>query len=74
MELREYWQIIRRRWWMPILLAALVASLSALQLRPWQAPPPTYTAAMRLLIGVLPATDAPQTAYDPRYYAWLTSE
>jgi capsular polysaccharide biosynthesis protein len=29
---------------------------------------------MRLLVGVLPATDAPVTAYDPRYYAWLTSE
>jgi capsular polysaccharide biosynthesis protein len=29
---------------------------------------------MRLLVGVLPATDAPEKAYDPRYYAWLTSE
>jgi capsular polysaccharide biosynthesis protein len=29
---------------------------------------------MRLLVGVLPASDAPDTAYDPRYYAWLTSE
>ncbi len=74
MELREYWAIIQRRWWWPLLLAGLVALLSLLQLRPWQPAPPTYTASMRLLIGVLPAGEADTTAYDPRYYAWLTSE
>lgn len=74
MELRAYWEIIRRRWWLPLLLALLVAAISALQLRPWESRPPSYNASMRLLVGVLPATDAPETAYDPRYYAWLTSE
>ncbi|MCC6455231.1 MAG: hypothetical protein IT328_09840 [Caldilineaceae bacterium] len=74
MELRAYWEILRRRWWLPILLAGLVALISALQLRPWETRPPSYSASMRLLVGVLPATDAPQSAYDPRYYAWLTSE
>ncbi len=74
MELREYWLIIRRRWWLPLLFAGLVASFSALQLRPWQPVPPSYSASLRLLVGVLPATNADRTAYDPRYYAWLTSE
>ena len=74
MELRDYWEIVRRRWWLPVMLAALVALFSAVQLRPWIASPPIYSASMRLLVGVLPATDAPVTAYDPRYYAWLTSE
>ncbi len=74
MELRAYWEIIRRRWWLPLLLALLVASISAAQLRPWVTLPPTYSASMRLLVGVLPATDAPDALYDPRYYAWLTSE
>jgi capsular polysaccharide biosynthesis protein len=74
MELRAYWEILRRRWWLPLLLAGLVALISALQLRPWETRPPSYSASMRLLVGVLPATDAPQSAYDPRYYAWLTSE
>jgi capsular polysaccharide biosynthesis protein len=74
MELRAYWEILRRRWWLPLALAALVAMLSALQLRPWQTPPPSYTASMRLLVGVLPAAGADVTAYDPRYYGWLTSE
>lgn len=74
MELRAYWEIIRRRWWLPVALALLVALISAAQLRPWSPRPATYTASMRLLVGVLPATDAPDALYDPRYYAWLTSE
>lgn len=74
MEVREYGRILRRRWWLPLVVMGLVALFSALQLRPWQTPPPTYAASMRLLIGVLPATDDDSTAYDPRYYAWLTSE
>lgn len=74
MELREYWSILRRRWWLPIGLAALVAVLSLIQLRPWQTKPPSYSASMRMLVGVLPAADQDITTYDPRYYAWLTSE
>jgi capsular polysaccharide biosynthesis protein len=74
MEFRQYWEIFKRRWWIPVVLTALVALFSAVQLRPWQQPPPHYNASMRMLIGVMPATDADTTAYDPRYYAWLTSE
>lgn len=74
MELREYGRILRRRWWIPVGLTLLVALLSAVQLRPWQMPPPTYAASMRMLIGVLPVEGADPARYDPRYYAWLTSE
>ncbi|MEZ4860599.1 MAG: hypothetical protein R3C14_04805 [Caldilineaceae bacterium] len=74
MELREYWSIVRRRWWLPLALTALVTALSLLQLRPWQPPTLTYQASMRLLVGVMPASDADITSYDPRYYAWQTSE
>lgn len=74
MELREYGAILKRWWWIPVALTLAVGLLSALQLRPWQAPPPSYSASMRLLVGVLPAADADTTAYDPRYYGWLTSE
>lgn len=73
-ELREYGQIIRRRWWWPVVLGGLVGAISLAQLQPWRPAPPSYAAALRLLVGVLPATDQPTTAYDPRYYAWLTSE
>ncbi len=74
MELREYWSILRRRWWLPVTLALLVGLLSLLQLRPWQPAAPSYSASMRMLVGVLPAAEQDVTAYDPRYYAWLTSE
>ncbi len=74
MELREYGRILRRRWWLPLGLALLVGLISGVQLRPWQTPPPTYAASVRLLLGVLPAADADVTAYDPRFYAWRTSE
>ena len=74
MEFRQYWDIFRRRWWIPFALMALVGLLSVIQQRPWQTPPPSYNASMRMLVGVLPAADADIAAYDPRYYAWLTSE
>jgi capsular polysaccharide biosynthesis protein len=74
MELREYGTILKRWWWIPVALALAVGALSTLQLRPWVTPPPSYAASMRLLVGVLPAADADTTAYDPRYYGWLTSE
>lgn len=74
MEVREYWKIIKRRWWLPLALIAAVALFSLLQLRPWQAASVSYAASMRLLVGVLPAAGANVSAYDPRYYSWLTSE
>lgn len=74
MELRDYWRIVRRRWWIPVALTLLVAGISAAQLRPWRSPPPSYSASLRLLVSVLPATQADASLYDPRYYTWLTSE
>lgn len=58
-----------------MLLGLLVAALSLLQLRPWQSKPPSYSASLRMLVGVMPAEgNEAATYYDPRYYAWLTSE
>lgn len=74
MELREYAQILYRRWWIPVVLVVLTGIFSAVQLRPWVTPPPTYTASLRLLLGVDPIAQADVADYDPRYYAWLTSE
>jgi capsular polysaccharide biosynthesis protein len=59
---------------LPVVLTLLVGLISAWQLRPWQTPPPTYTANLRVLVGVLPLVNADISAYDSRYYAWLTSE
>ena len=74
MELRSYWAILKRRWPAPVLIPLLVALFSAVQLRPWQAPAPSYSVTMRMLVGVLPLENADGAQYDPRYYAWMTSE
>lgn len=74
MELRQYWEILRRRWWVPVVLALLTALFSAWQLKPWQSPPPLYTTTIRMLIGVNPLPSSDQTAFDTRYYAWMASE
>lgn len=74
MELHEYAAIVRRRWWLPVLLALLVGGISLIQMRPWQTQPVTYSGSVRILLGVQPVNATDGMSYDPRYYAWLTSE
>jgi capsular polysaccharide biosynthesis protein len=71
-ELREYWTIIRRRWWLPvaITLAALIAS-TAVGVRGASA----YKTDMRIAISTIPTPDANAVLYyDPTYYSNLDSE
>lgn len=72
MELREYWSIIRRRWWLPvaITLVALAAS-TAVGLRGAAA----YRTDMRLAVSTIPTPDPGAVLYyDPTYYSNLDSE
>ena len=71
MELRLYWQIVKKRLW---LVAALVG-LFALSYAIWGTrPPTTYSAAMRFTVGLKPElSDGTYYTYD-RYYAWRTAE
>lgn len=71
MELREYWRILWRRWWLiaGLLLLVLVGSLVY---RPH--PIPMYQATMRFTIGVSPETDPERLTMDPLYSAYLASE
>ena len=73
MELREYWRIIRRYWWLPVGLALLTGILTVVMQRPWQPRPTTYNAAMRFNVGVKPERIPDVYTYD-RYYTMLTSE
>jgi len=73
MELRAYWNIIMRRWWLPVGLALAVAALTLVMQRPWQPRPPVYTASMRFNVGVQPERIPGVYTYD-RYYTLLTSE
>jgi capsular polysaccharide biosynthesis protein len=72
MELREYWSIIRRRWWLPaaITLVALIAS-TAVGVRGAAA----YKTDMRLAVSTIPTPDPNSVLYyDPTYYSNLDSE
>lgn len=72
MELREYWGIIRRRWWLPaiVTVVALLAS-TVVGLRGASA----YKTDMRLAVSTIPVQDPNAERYfDPTYYSNLDSE
>src|SRR5262249_4682652 len=71
MELKAYWNIVLRRWWIIAILVVVVFGASYL-LTP--RPTTTYTVTMRFSVG-LAARDITGTLYyDPAYYDWLVSE
>jgi capsular polysaccharide biosynthesis protein len=68
MELRTYWKILIRRWWLVVVPIFAVALHTAATYSP---PGPTYQVVMRFAAGTRPAGLSED--YD-RYYPWLTSE
>jgi capsular polysaccharide biosynthesis protein len=71
MELRQYWTIVWKRIWIPAALLVLVLA-GSLALR--QAPPPSYQATLRVLVGVAPEPALGDYYTYDRYYTWLASE
>jgi capsular polysaccharide biosynthesis protein len=71
MELREYWTILWRRWWIIAGLALLVLA-GSIVFR--SQPSPMYQATMRFTIGVSPDSDGERVTMDPLYSAYLASE
>lgn len=69
MELRGYWLVLRRRWWLPAALVALVAVLTPFTYRP---PAPAYQASVRFTIGV--SSDRPMQGVDPILTSYMASE
>ncbi len=72
MELREYWEILWRRWWV-IVAVTVLAALSSVAFS-WQLAPPPFKATIRL--AVKPQIGAPTEKfynYD-EYYAYVASE
>ncbi len=73
MELKAYWNVVLRRWW---IIAVLVVGVFGASLVLAPKPTTSYTASMRFAIG-LAAGAVPARAttyYDPAYYDWLVSE
>lgn len=68
MEIRTYWKILLRRWWLVVVPVAVVAAYVAL---PYPPPATSYQVVMRYTAGTQPAGLSED--YD-RYYPWLTSE
>ena len=68
MELRTYWKILLRRWW---LVAAPVFVVLLYVIVTYTPPGPVYQVVMRFAAGTVPAGLSED--YD-RYYPWLTSE
>ncbi len=71
MELRQYWAIIRRWWWIPVLTVLLTAALTLLTQRPWQPRPAAYTTSLSFSVGVQPQDPA---SGEEAYYTALASE
>ncbi len=73
MELRTYFRILKRWWWIPTGLLLLTLLFSLITLRPWQPQPPTYVMGMSFSVGVKPQQLPDQFTYDG-YYTALSSE
>ncbi len=70
MELRQYWKIALRWWWL-ILLPPLVVGVYGLVV--YRTPQGAFTTALRFTAGQSEVLTASPN-YDPNYYRWLTSE
>ena len=68
MELKAYWKILIRRWWLVVVPVLVVALYTAVT---YARPVPTYQVVMRFAAGTKPVGLSED--YD-RYYAWATSE
>jgi capsular polysaccharide biosynthesis protein len=68
MELRTYWKVLIRRWWLVVVPVLVVVLYTAATYAP---PGPTYQVVMRFAAGTKPVGLSED--YD-RYYVWATSE
>ena len=70
MELRTYWHIITRRWWLVLIPAIIVLGIGLITFRQ---PAPVYQVGMRFTVGYAPESLGTYL-YDRYYPAWLASE
>ena len=71
MELRQYWHVIWRRWW---LIATLLGAVLIISLATFRSPAPAYQATMRFAIGIEGDEPVSAASGEGRSDAWLASE
>lgn len=71
MELHQYWNIVRRRWWLPAAITAVAFVASAVFALIGAS---AYKTDMRLAVSTVPTVNANDAQYDPVYYSNLDSE
>jgi capsular polysaccharide biosynthesis protein len=71
MELKDYWRIVWRRWWLVVGLVGLVLVISLLTIQP---PATTYVATMRFAVGIEGSEPVDAPSGEGRSDAWLASE
>lgn len=71
MILKQYWRIVWRRLWIPVVLLAVVGGASYLT---YEAPATSYSTALRFAVGVMPEEVPDHEFSYNSYYAWLASE
>lgn len=73
LEIRSYFAILRRRWWIPAALLFLTLVFTLITTRPWQPRPVGYSLSMDFSVGVQPQASNNAYNYDG-YYTALASE
>jgi capsular polysaccharide biosynthesis protein len=71
MELRQYWRILGRRWWLIVALPTIVLVVSLVTYKP---PAAVYQATMRFAIGIQGDEPVSTVSGEGRSDAWLASE
>ena len=71
MELRQYWRIVCKRWWLVAALPIVVLIVSLVTYRP---PAPAFVAHMRFAIGIEGTEPVVAVSGEGRSDAWLASE
>ncbi len=71
MELRHYWQVLKRRWWLILIPTVIVTLVSAVTYRP--PPPAGYNVGVNFIVSQTPA-EKTSNLDENQYYNWLDSE
>lgn len=71
MELKQYWKVVRRRWWVVVLLT-LLTGVGSLALE--RESGLSYVATLRLIVSLPPEPKAGNYYTYDKYYTWLSSE